>query len=134
MRDIAFRAWTEFKTMVDVPTVNFATSEAVMPDGEWYKVKLMQWTGLVDKAGTRIYEGDILRQPHSDIMPRFIGKVVWLVVWLNEVDVPGRGGVCSYGYYIRGGKNPTTTSSLNPIQSEMFEVIGNIMENPELVK
>lgn len=107
MRELKFRVWTEFKTMVDVPTINFATSEAVMPDGEWYKVELMQWTGLTDKAGTRIYEGDIVQYNYKD----GYAKKTIVVTYSSKRQYTG----------------------FNLGNSDNFEVIGNVYENKELL-
>jgi uncharacterized phage protein (TIGR01671 family) len=72
---------------------------------------LMQFTGLKDKKGKEIYEGDILK---CDIKPyghEFLGRIVFM-----------NGGFC-----IDGGI---------PININGFgiEIVGNIYENPELLK
>jgi len=38
---------------------------------------LMQFTGLSDKDGKEIYEGDLLQHPHDGYEPRIIMKVVF---------------------------------------------------------
>lgn len=115
MREIKFRAWTEFKTMVNVSTINFATSEAIMPDGEWYKVKLMQYTGLTDRNGKEIYEGDIVATPN----------------WGGA-----KNKIISYS--TEAGAFLACDSFIEPLGYSMgngrVEVIGNIYENKELLK
>jgi hypothetical protein len=71
---------------------------------------LMQFTGLVDKNGTDIYEGDLVRKDTYNIgycLP---------IIWRD----------CMFQIGIDG---------ISPIYNEtQFEVIGNIYENPELLK
>ena len=81
---------------------------------------LMQYTGLKDKNGVEIYEGDIVRPlEHSN----------YVVKWYNEES----GGVSTYGYYMEVTGMPDVVASINPIQAKKLEVIGNIYENPELL-
>ena len=72
-------------------------------------IVLMQFTGLLDKNGKEIYEGDVLG----------VYDRRWEVVW------DGFGFKCKSDQHF--------TSHLNENDSKL-EVIGNIYENPELVK
>ena len=69
---------------------------------------LMQCTGLKDKNGKLIYEGDILKDKYGVLHP-----ISWNVKGFYEADT-----FAVAGFY-------------NAIQEDM-EVIGNIYENPEL--
>lgn len=79
-------------------------------------VELMQSTGLKDKNGVEIYEGDIVRgysvYPATDAFESFL---------MGEVYYTSRGTWDCYSY-ILGGFN------------EEVEVIGNIYENSELLE
>lgn len=83
------------------------------------RLKLMQYTGLKDKNGKEIYEGDIIKGCNGSINghPWHIGPRE--IKWLNnkaEFNVPLWGTL----------ENQNST--------HWFEVIGNIYENPELLK
>ena len=75
----------------------------------------MQYTGLIDKNGKEIYEGDIIRHFKRDKDK------------LLEVEISPMHGVCAYKGY---GKTLLIGKSKPHLY---YEVIGNIYENPELL-
>lgn len=63
MREIKFRAWDrEYKFMID-PFYLGSLNAVYGCDNDW---EIMQYTGLKDKNGTEIYEGDIIQVPLYD--------------------------------------------------------------------
>jgi len=82
------------------------------------KVELMQYTGLKDKNGKEIYEGDILHQ-----------DAFWdiYIVW---DDKHSRFAYLCTDWVVTQGDPISILSD----QLSKFEVIGNIYENPELLK
>ncbi len=74
---------------------------------------LRQCTGLKDKNGKLIYEGDVLhRESFTD----------WVVYWKKS------------GWHIYNTTNPTNYGTLEQDCLESREIIGNIYENSELIK
>ena len=73
------------------------------------RLELMQFTGLLDKNGVEIYEGDLLKHHSSELLSEVIFNdgTFWMknIMWDNPL---GR-------------------------MNDQLEVIGNIYENPELL-
>lgn len=130
MRELKFRAWNRQDN-------EYITGNRIRVDGDgllyidritvktafvhhtrknpWFIVE--QYTGLKDKNGTEIYEGDIIRAPE------YIGRIFY-----DE----------EYAYF----KLKTSRSDhcfialMQQLEIEMddLEVVGNIHENPELLE
>lgn len=82
----------------------------------------MQFTGLTDKNGREIYEGDVIR-PVKAKVPHMDGKTLWEIWWNSAL-------VC---FELRRGDVMLGMLD-DEIASVYFEVIGNICENPELLE
>ena len=89
------------------------------------KETIGQYTGLKDKNGKKIYEGDIL------LAPEWFGRLKCVCIYQQENNVnPIQGfGLYSYDSYFR--KYNTLVES---DEWDEFEVIGNIYDNPELLE
>ena len=130
-RAIKFRAWDEKQKRYFSADEMGEDQLTVMPDGRGFinvhsaSTKLSQFlphlepeqfTGLLDKNGKEIYEGDIV-QEYMDEKPR--GKPV-IVEWKNDLY---NCGCCVPAFAGTGFINV----------DEDFAVIGNVHENPELL-
>jgi len=133
MREIKFRAWNEMNS-----TMTYFDWDKVQSD-QWVAQHLvdllagthtegfaMQFTGLKDKNGIEIYEGDVVHWGHivgyTEINPRKA------VVEINP-DI-------SFKTFNLGDNNHTFKFGSFAYQdtSVALEVIGNIHENPELLE
>lgn len=124
MREIKFRAH-RFGVVGQVVEIRFISPEKgydyLIQDlngnqlREWGKnLDIMQHTGMKDKNGTEIYEGDILMLPGIVFLTYPSKAVIGVVKYIkNEfyIDVPG------YAY-----------------DFNKMVIIGNIYENPELLE
>jgi uncharacterized phage protein (TIGR01671 family) len=90
---------------------------------------VQQYTGLTDSKGNRIYEGDIIKEHHFEDWGDKIGyEYIGIVVYKEYSD-----DILYAGYKTIPAKNQNTKFRGNAIQSDC-EVIGNVFENPELLK
>lgn len=114
-REIKFRTWDkDHSNMLPVTTIQrIAEWGGILND-----LIFMQYTGLKDKNGTEIYEGDILAStPNTYYEPR---EIVWF-------EHEARFG-------IRADEDEDHTMLNAYYAKTEYEVIGNIYENPELLK
>ena len=106
--------------------------EQGVPDSYIYHTEKDQYTALHDKNGKKIYEGDIVRiyeedeESPSGIIHEHLGFIYW-----HEKE-------CRYKYgtkkqKVLGEKDWHDYSEFPSYMCE-HEVIGNIYENPELLK
>lgn len=96
---------------------------------------LMQSTGLTDRLGKEIFEGDVVHfldvdngfGHENDKSDEGIGQVKW------EESATGRG--YTVAFFIRIIENPKYKpfGSIRGLVMSSLEVIGNIYENPELL-
>jgi uncharacterized phage protein (TIGR01671 family) len=122
MREIKFRAWD----IVNAKMVEEISNHEVFIDKDGILVRyntmeVMQFTGLHDKNGKEIYEGDIIY--HSYFRER--GAMEWyekrtgfFLRWVEPFGVDNKVG----GH-----------QDMWPIDQGSFEVIGNIYESPNLL-
>ena len=134
MREIKFRAWDKrVGIMHDVARMVLHAAEMcveeiwVLSDGELctsthplrhHECKLMQFTGVLDKSGKEIYEGDIMKYPTSNI-PQNFGIVLFEEgkFWLRE----------------KWKDEFPKAEGMDIAISIYWEIIGNIYENPGLL-
>jgi len=124
MREIKFRAWIRsysdgpFKMMpkenLKTEAVYLSWDMEVKPGIGYEDAVIMQYTGLKDKNGKEIYEGDVVR------CKNYIPSVC-TVDWLD-----GSVGFAPF-------TDPEFDWDANSVpRPENCEVIGNIYENPDL--
>ena len=130
MREIKFRAYNkEWGMMLPIDKIEFengkpvsisVTIEASDYDhtGEWQDyvigddIILMQYTGLLDKNGKEVFEGDIVESDWYEDKQRIIGAKV----------------------YFSAGRFTCLGLKYDLYEMPELEIIGNIYENPKLLK
>jgi len=123
-------------------TISCFYNEGVRPGkyvfGEFVEVcceTVEQFTGLTDKNGTRIFEGDIIKSDNGkrsavsvvkfgDYFPRMFYAML-------DMCVPGKRHLLAHGFY---AVSIDKGEEMILFQSPCVEVIGNIHENPELLE
>lgn len=166
MREIKFRAWALTNTdrmnewkMLDNPTIyemgftELASINTVFRLIDNETMVLMQYTGLKDKNGKEIYEGDIVGEEGVyHFLEREGWKSAsgnWKIIGEKVKNFTGKGEEKYIaGYQLTAVEWVDTSCGFEPFSDSCkncqccgggrssidFEVIGNIYENPELLE
>jgi hypothetical protein len=118
-RQIEFRAWDGLKMIYPdsdgwfnyCKLADYNILQSIRLDTVIKKLKAMQWTGLLDKNGKKIFEGDIVRI--WDNPENYVEAVEWDEFSARFILSDGHG--------------------LRDFEFIEIEVLGNIFENPELL-
>jgi hypothetical protein len=128
VREFKFRAWEKnLGEIIPIHSINFET-KMVNIESAWRlfdEVELMQYTGLRDMNGKDVYEGDIVKASSQgswgtfEVKWRQEASPQWILypAWQSEKFWSLHGTKLPNGDYV-----------------DMIEIIGNIYENPELIK
>nr|DAN29759.1 MAG TPA: YopX protein [Caudoviricetes sp.]DAS71676.1 MAG TPA: YopX protein [Caudoviricetes sp.] len=126
-----FRAWDkETQTMLDVSLIDFKKSVLIGEHWEFGEtnfinfdeIELMQSTGLFDKEGTEVFEGDIIAIEVEEIETPINAKIFQN----NKIGV--------LMFHVFEDNEDVPMVELLEDNSVAFAVIGNIYENPELLE
>ena len=126
MREIKFRVWVQeidkmyypqdLHSQISLSFIGKIRNYNLLIADEFDNSKsiLMKFTGLKDKNGKEIYEGDIFESPSG---------ILFYVLWYKD-------GWC----YNNVDDSPNHISGRLSKIAEYWKVIGNIYENPNLIK
>jgi uncharacterized phage protein (TIGR01671 family) len=130
LRQIKFRCWDKKCKQEDLQMFSWEEMKDTQMNDFFSnhnkRYELMQYTGLKDKNGVEVYEGDIIHWK-SDIKNEYIGN------FKVEEDVIVEWNKEELKWVVRE-KGANVFDELVDLIGYDFEVIGNIYTTPELLK
>ena len=122
MKEYKFRAWDSLaEKMYSWTELLNQNLKNIFTIPEQCGYHLMQYTGLKDKNGKEIYEGDIIFIKGETKLLDIKGKVEYSNTFAQFI-ITNTGSVAN------------ETEPLGDYEEENIEVIGNIYDNPELLE
>ncbi len=122
MRKIKFRAWEEeYKRMLpDENITEMCTFDYLRTSND---MVLMQYTGLKDKKGKEIYEGDVVKYGSNDEQ---VEKTTGEVIFYE--------GCFRLDFRKIQDEYDISFDDLSCWCPNMIEIVGNVHQNPKLLK
>lgn len=139
----------KLNSMFEVVSINFLNEkvECIVSEVDnylntwrWSYGELLRSTGLFDKNGKLIYEGDILSvsKNHNKTDSRVFNdeKVNYRVEFLNYDDMEAYADIEHYGWCATGSidKWSTRCTLIDAVKLWDAEILGNIYEHPHLLE
>ena len=119
MREIKFRVWDDYLQVMrghtDPSTIQAVIFHQQLKKGDTGRYVIEQYTGLLDKNGKEIYEGDMVEYPTD-----------YFIMSKQAV-------IYSEGYFVPLVQIEHGYNAIDDYRANEFEIIGNIHGNPELI-